>query len=215
MEKQTYPRIPENNWWTLREQFKKSLPTTVTISYLKSLLNLASEKSASNLLAPLKQIGLIGEDGKPTKRANDWRNDEKYVGVCSEIIAESYPKELIELFPDNDIDKDKLVNWFAHTGQLGDVAAKQSAMMFILLKSGLNANESKGKVEKKSTTKEPSKKKVNTISQNDKPVKTLTGEIDSDKPTVHIDLQIHISPSSTPEQIEKIFESISKHLYKK
>jgi hypothetical protein len=33
-------------------------------------------------------------------------------------------------------------------------------------------------------------------------------------PSVHIDLQIHISPESTPEQIEKIFESIAKHLYK-
>lgn len=88
-------------------------------------------------------------------------------------------------------------------------------MMFILLKSGLNANESKAKVEKKLNTKEPAKKKANSIAQNDKPVKTLTREIDSDKPTVHIDLQIHISPSSTPEQIDKIFESISKHLYKK
>lgn len=32
-------------------------------------------------------------------------------------------------------------------------------------------------------------------------------------PTVHIDIQIHISPDSTPQQIDKIFESMAKHLY--
>jgi len=32
-------------------------------------------------------------------------------------------------------------------------------------------------------------------------------------PAVHIDIQIHISPESTAEQIDKIFESMAKHLY--
>lgn len=34
-----------------------------------------------------------------------------------------------------------------------------------------------------------------------------------DVPSIHIDLEIHISPESSPEQIDKVFESISKHLY--
>jgi len=33
------------------------------------------------------------------------------------------------------------------------------------------------------------------------------------RPNLHIDLQIHISPESTPEQIEAIFASMAKHLY--
>lgn len=32
------------------------------------------------------------------------------------------------------------------------------------------------------------------------------------RPTVHIDIQVHISPDSSPEQIDKIFESMAKHL---
>lgn len=32
-------------------------------------------------------------------------------------------------------------------------------------------------------------------------------------PGLHIDIQIHISPESTPDQIDKIFESMAKHLY--
>lgn len=31
-------------------------------------------------------------------------------------------------------------------------------------------------------------------------------------PILHVNIQIHISPESTPEQIEKIFECMSKHL---
>lgn len=32
------------------------------------------------------------------------------------------------------------------------------------------------------------------------------------QPSVHIDLQIHISPEATPEQIDQIFASIGRHL---
>jgi Family of unknown function (DUF5343) len=35
----------------------------------------------------------------------------------------------------------------------------------------------------------------------------------SHHPAVHIDIQIHISPESSAEQIDKIFESMAKHLY--
>jgi len=37
----------------------------------------------------------------------------------------------------------------------------------------------------------------------------------SGSPSLHIDIQVHISPDSSPEQIDKIFESMAKHLYKK
>ena len=39
-------------------------------------------------------------------------------------------------------------------------------------------------------------------------------ETPSQRP-VHIDFQIHISPESTPEQIDKIFESMSRHFGKR
>lgn len=32
-------------------------------------------------------------------------------------------------------------------------------------------------------------------------------------PSVHIDIQIHISPEATTDQIDQIFKSMSKHLY--
>ena len=67
-DKQIYPMISEKSWWQLRNQFKKTIPSVVNVSYLKSLLNLNSDQSARNILAPLKQMGIIDTDGKPQPR---------------------------------------------------------------------------------------------------------------------------------------------------
>lgn len=219
MEKQTFPRLPKSNWWTLRSQFKKTLPSLVTISYLKSLLSLDSEKSAKNLLNPLKQLGLIDEENKPTQRANDWRDDKKYLEVCNDMINDIYPKELIELFPDSEVDVEAVKNWFMHSGQLGEIAARQNAQMFVLLKSGLSEQNSlPAKNNRRSTKKVKTKSENNNISQTKTKIEMEESNpklaIRRDElPSIHIDLQIHISPDASPEQIDKIFESITRHLY--
>lgn len=97
-DKQIYPMISGKSWWQLRNQFKKTIPSVVNVSYLKSLLSLNSDQSARNILAPLRQMGIIDADGKPQPRATDWRSDAKYPDVCSAIIAEIYPQELLDLF---------------------------------------------------------------------------------------------------------------------
>ena len=62
-DKQIYPMISEKSWWQLRNQFKKTIPSVVNVSYLKSLLSLNSDQSARNILAPLRQMGIIDADG--------------------------------------------------------------------------------------------------------------------------------------------------------
>lgn len=44
--------------------------------------------------------------------------------------------------------------------------------------------------------------------RNDETVK-LTG-----RPALHIDIQVHIDPTSSAEQIDQIFASMAKHLYR-
>lgn len=36
----------------------------------------------------------------------------------------------------------------------------------------------------------------------------------TDRPALHIDIQVHIDPTSSPEQIDQIFASMAKHLYR-
>lgn len=89
----SYPMISEKNWWTIREKFKASLPAIATPNYVKTLLTLSSDSSAnSNVITPMRRIGLLDEENKPTALANDWRLDNKYKEVCSSIIKMSTPQ---------------------------------------------------------------------------------------------------------------------------
>mgnify|MGYP002713143360 CR=1 FL=1 len=229
-DKAVYPRIPESNWWILRDQFAKSLPKEVTVGYLKSLLQLQNENSARNLLPPLKQIGLIDDDGKPTDRANSWRNDNTYSKVCEDIIENVYPQELRDLF-DSTAEKNAVENWFQYDAKLGAVAAKQCASLYLLLRDAQpkNGNDLKPATsskreqsarEKKASNKKVAANKPDSInSENIAPSKHIENiHLNTDKNTdkdwfsLHIDLQIHISPEATANQIDQIFESIAKHI---
>ena len=95
-------------------------------------------------------------------------------------------------------------------------AADKMVALFMLLKSG----EIK---DKNIATPKKSGKAVSKIAKPQAPSKSKEDSEPSDpvvkpqphgnRPNLHIDLQIHISPESTPEQIEAIFASMAKHLY--
>lgn len=216
----SYPMISERNWWTIRNKFKASLPAVVSPNYIKTLLTLSSDASAnSNVILPMKRLGLIGDDNKPTSLANDWRLDEKYGSACNNMIANVYSSELLDLFPDSDIDRNSARNWFMSQG-VGQGAADKMVALFVLMKSG-EIKEAKVSTPKKA--KPPTKAaektaKPQTVSGEDNGASTnlpsaVKESKTSNRPNLHIDLQIHISPDSTPEQIEAIFASMGKHLY--
>jgi hypothetical protein len=224
-EKQVYPMISEKSWWQIRNQFKKTIPSTVNVSYLKSLLSLNSDQSARNIITPLRQMGIIDTEGKPLPRATDWRSDAKYPEVCLAIVSEIYPQELQDLFPDSQIDSATAKSWFMDTCALGNAAAGKIMSTFILLKSGhIKTDTDIPKSSQASKKIKPSKETKNNVDQaKDEPIGSTkappsqtTNNI-SDKaspvPSVHIDLQIHISPDASPDQIDSIFASMAKHLY--
>lgn len=216
----SYPMISEKNWWTIRNKFKASIPSTVTTNYIKTLLSLSSDASAtSNVISPLKRLGLIDDDGKPTPLANDWRLEEKYADACERMVKHVYPQELLDLFPEKEVDRSSAESWFMSQGA-GQGASYKMAALFILLKSG-EIKEQKPSQKKASPSKtKPKDKEVAKVTPSENiqknstsSVSTETSRLSSSQPNLHIDLQIHISPESTPEQIEAIFSSMAKHLY--
>lgn len=74
-------------------------------------------------------------------------------------------------------------------------------------KPGIKTRTTKKKSSSSKLEKEKPKK-VQTDTANANVLKTT-------QPTIHIDLQIHISPEATLEQIDQMFASISKHLQSK
>ena len=219
----SYPMFSERSWWIIRDRFIASIPTVVSTNYVKSLLTLSSDASANNnIIGPMKRLGLLTDDGKPTDLAKDWRIDDKYSATCAKIVKNTYPQELLDLFPETTVDRNIAKNWFMNHG-VGNKTADQMVALFSLLKSG--------KIKDKSDRTAPDKKSLpkikNVKNGNGKPstqelaVSPITAPkqenespmITSNRPNLHIDLQIHISPESTPEQIETIFASMAKHLY--
>ena len=227
--KASYPMIPESNWWSMRNQFSKTLPSTVSVNYLKTLLALATDQAARNILSPLKSLGILDDDGHPTDLANLWRTDSTYGKACETMLNAIYPPELLELFPGKDFDKSKVKEWFKATAKLGDSAANKATSLFTLLKSGEIKSTSgsaqspakKTKSEKKTPTKKVQRTEKDITSGKEGPSAPIAPiapiTVASNKlpqMTMHIDLQIHISPEASTEQIDAIFASMAKHLYK-
>jgi len=216
-----FPKISEGNWWKLRELFKKSIPGSVNPKYLAISLEMTELSARTNIMPALQQLGIIDDQGKPTERANHWRIDEKYPEVCAEIVSEIYPQELLDTCPGPNPDKQKVQKWFTTTRALGESAAQKLTSTFILLVSAEIKSDT-GKSLKKKVTKNNSDRSKGKSKLDDVQEEIIEeSEIEKKKPiphsykspTVHVDLQIHISPESSPELVDKIFESIRKHLY--
>lgn len=222
----SFPKIADGNWWKLRDLFKRKVPSVVTPSYLASALSMSEASARGNIVSPFKKIGILEEDGKPSDMAYDWRDDSKYPAVCDKLLKELYPDEVRDLFHDPDVELSKVTNWFMNAARCGEPAARMFARFYMLL---LRANPEEGTEAAKKPEKAPKKQAVKKQAKSD-PTPKQEAKPDRHEPAhesprhqspqshfrktpeLHINIQLHISPESSPEQIEKIFESMGKHL---
>lgn len=98
-DKKSFPMLPIKHWWNLRKKFRQSLPGVVTGSYLATVLNMEENSANTNVLLPLRALGIVDNDGKTTERARLWRDDDHYSEVCRAIVGEVYPEELLHAVP--------------------------------------------------------------------------------------------------------------------
>jgi hypothetical protein len=230
----SYTYIAEINWWKLRDSFKRKFPSSVSVAYVTTTLEIKSGTAKSDVITPLKKIELIDENGVPTALANDWRDDLKYPTVCQHIIDSCYPEEVKDVYSDASQAIGKLVNWFMHSTLVGkSTAAKYAKFYQLLLRADPNEQSIKPKAAPKQPTNKTvasSRKRTNMSASNGE----ATAQIDtpaipgdpngsqqggtrqqmslSPLPQLHINIQLHISPESSAGQIDKIFESIARHL---
>jgi hypothetical protein len=221
----SYPKIAEGYWWKLRELLKQKVPAAVTKTYLATALSIEAESARANIIGPFKMIGIIDDTGKPTDLAYDWRDDNKYKDVCKQLRDKYYPQELRDLFDSPEVvDIEQLINWFMHSSRCGKSAAQLYAKFYVLLlksdpKGAENSPErvtgSKNSIKQKKQV--TSDNKGDTSAKLKAPSKSLPRDEHRKinpgyQPELHINIQLHISPESTAEQIDKIFESMAKHL---
>lgn len=217
--KLSFPMLPAKHWWMLRKKFKQSIPGTVTANYLSSALGMEIKSARANVLPYLQAMEIIDEDGKTLDRAKQWRDDTQYADVCQEIIQNIYPADLTDAVPDPSKDRDAASRWFAnHTGSGESAVARMVGTYAFLAEANPEAEpESKPKVSKSPKTKKSVSKKASgvedvgsTVHEEKQSVRNSSKKI----PDININLQIHISSDATPDQIDQIFKSMSKHIYK-
>jgi hypothetical protein len=221
----SFPVIPIRDWWALRKKFRQSVPTSLPVSYLMISLNIKEEKTARvNVYDQLIKIGLIDKDGKVNQElANKWREDEHYAEVCKQIRQKIYPRELLDLDPNLDGNRVKTARWFRINAGVGESRANKMAAVYELL---TEANPNKGeetgssKTAKRNGTdnrspkdQKPSNKTKEQFLGNE--TEELPETHSWREPSIHIDIQIHLSPDAPAEQIEQVFANMAKYLYPK
>ena len=219
-DKKSYPTMPANNWWALRKKFRTSLPKEVTTTYLASALKMGEKSARNNILPGLRITGLIDEADKPTDRAVNWRDDKQYPQVCKEIREEVYPQELLDLAPDLSIDRATVQTWFAGRGIGTSLASKHASFYLLILEadplkeSDITTATASTKTRTSGARRKPetdSKKQLPTPNQQSGAAGVQPTDAKK-QPSIHVDVQIHISHEAKAEQIDQIFASMAKHL---
>lgn len=222
--KKTFPMLPAGHWWALRRKFKQSIPGVVTTNYLATVLEMGVDSARANVYPFLRVLGIIDDDGKTTERAKHWRDDIHYAEVCKKMLAEVYPEELLQAVPNPRENRDGAKRWFAnHTGSGDAACARMAALYTVLVEADpagggepqkvAPAKQKKQKApEKKASESLPKVKEASVPPSEapDTPQKNV-----NNGPDVSLNLQIHISADASPDQIEQIFASMAKHIYKR
>ena len=215
--KPSYPMLPVDHWWALREKFKQSIPGTVTANYIATVLNMKEVSARANVLPYIQQLGITDDEGKTLDRAREWRDDIVYPEVCATMANEVYPSELLEAVPDPANNRKAAERWFSNNTGLGAAAVRRMTSFFAVLMSANPENKpaSKSTGKKTTATTNPPKNKAARAANKPKPQEGMERQGGDHAPDVHINLQIHVSSDATPDQIDKIFESMAKHIYRK
>lgn len=217
-QKKGFPMLPIAHWWALRKKFKQSIPGVVTDNYLATVLEMGVNSARANVLPFLKTLGIIDDEGKTLERAKRWRDDEHYTEACEAMLKEVYPKDLLEAVPDPDKERIQTERWFAnHTGAGQAAVRRMVALYSVLVEADASKQPDQDRPRSRKRDKEPAKTK--TAEKNATPA-TQQGATNSlqqlqQGPGININLEIHISADATPDQIDQIFASMAKHIYKR
>jgi hypothetical protein len=167
------------------------------------------ERSArANVTPYLVMFRFIDEDGKPTERAVSCRDDEHYPEVCKQIRQEIYPQELLDALPGPSVDRPSVERWFANRLGVGEAAAKRMAAVYELLSE---ADPSKRTPRKTPAKPKRRKAKQPTVSRVAKPPPVASVDFEPQEqqasaaqfaPSLHFNIQVHISPDASADQID-------------
>jgi hypothetical protein len=203
----SYPYTPVTNKLKalLGKVRSTGTPSKLTAAHLKTLgFNSSNDPS---MIGVLKFIGLVDMGGIPTPLWSEYRG-QSHKAVLARAITRGYA-DLFAVYPDaNARSTADITHVFSTSSTGGEQVIRQTVQTFKALVeeadfvSVLVAHET-----------ELSAAQLHTPAAPNMAPALPANPLPKAGPAVHIDIQIHISPESTSDQIDKIFESMAKHLY--
>lgn len=185
------------------------VPNKADTKWLKSIgFKSSNDRSLRTIL---KSLDFIDSDNSPTEKWTKYRG-ARHKEVLGEAIK-SYYSELFNLYEDAHQRSDsEIENFFRTRTTSGEQVIKAMVSTFKSLCSVAKFNGPESLDAKKPN--QAVKQKENKPNSTPTSVNEIKNSFSGNSPSVHIDIQIHISPDSTAKQIDNIFASMAKHLYK-
>ncbi len=183
------------------------IPQKLTAAHLKTLG--FSSSNDPSMINVLRFIGFVDSSGIPTPLWNEY-SGQAHRSVLGRAIRTGYA-ELFALYPQaNTNSVADLTSVFATSSTGGEQVIAKTVGTFRTLVEEADFDRNREAAQ----TSLPSGM-LHTPAALAMNPQLPTGPLNKTGPEVHIDIQIHISPESSADQIEKIFESMAKHLYGK
>ncbi|SIN83161.1 hypothetical protein SAMN05443247_00045 [Bradyrhizobium erythrophlei] len=205
----TYPYTPVTGKlkFLLQKIRSTGIPPKLSAAHLKTLgFNSSNDPS---MIGVMKFIGLVDGSGIPTPLWSEYRG-QTHRAVLGKAIKQGY-SDLFALYPDaNSRSLADLTHVFSTSSTGGEQVIKQTVGTFKALVDEAHfpsADTVSANILSTGPLHTPAAPSM---------APTLPAQntgASPPHPAVHIDIQIHISPESSSEQIDKIFESMAKHLY--
>ncbi len=196
-----YTTVPGKIKSLLNKIRQAGVPKKANSPWLKSV-GFTSSNDGS-LLTVLRYINFIDTSSVPTEIWNQFRGND-YKKVLGAAIKKGYA-ELFSIYPDANVRaQSEIEHVFKTSSTAGNqVIAKTLATFRALVEEA-----------EFSTDKKPPASLTPDVSPPAPEIATSPAQLGPPNASLHIDIQIHISPKSSAEQINQIFESMAKHLYR-
>lgn len=202
-----YAKAPKKLESFLRDIQRFGKPEKASNKWLKSS-GYTSSNDAS-MLSVLQFIGFLDSSRIPTDAWQSYRDQSKSKHVLANSILHGYSM-LFEHSPAAEtLSREELTNFFRGKTSLGDSAIERMVSTFQVLCSLADFSVTSANGAGTSSNGKATSTGEGT------PLVAPPQSIESPTPTLHIDFQVHIAADAPPEQIDKIFESMAKHLYNK
>ncbi len=199
----TYTTVPGKLKSLLAKLREVGVPPKATVQWLKSI-GFRSSNDPS-MLPVLRQIGFIDASSVPQDHWRHYRGAQ-HKQVLANALRVGYA-DLFAVYPDaNTRSSSDMEHVVTTSSSAGKQAISKTVSTFQNLCAEGDFAASGGAP--------PPPPRPPAGSSGGAPPATPPAQGGGDPvPSLHIDIQVHISPDATPEQIDKIFESMAKHLY--